>query len=86
MRILIVLQAVSKHLIDTVSGDGGDMTNGTVSLTMLALEEPAGGNFIMQLENGHFVLYDIAQTKVDYTNMLAYMKTLTGGEKPVIEG
>lgn len=78
-------QAVSKHLIDTVSEDGGDMTNGTVSLTMLALAEPAGGNFIMQLENGHFVLYDIAQTKVDYTNMLAYMKTLTGGEKPVIE-
>ena len=74
-------QAVSAHLIE----NSNDATNGAMSLAMMALEERSGNNFIIQLENGHFIIYDFAQTQVDYENALAYMKSLTGGEKPVVD-
>ena len=78
--------AMSEYLSeDYVTNNGGNETSADVSLSMLSLESAAGSNFIIQLENGHFVIYDSGETKTDRDNMIAYMKSLSGDETPIVD-
>lgn len=78
--------ALSEYLNeDYVANNGGNQTNGDVTLSMLALEKASGSNYIMQLENGHFVIYDSGETELDRDNMIAYMRSLNGNTTPIID-
>lgn len=69
----------------TVTEAGGDDPTGETSLGMLQLENVSGSTYIIQLENGHFIVHDSGQTQTDYDNFVAYLESLAGDTKPVID-
>ena len=70
---------------NTVIVAGGNDTFGETSLGMLQLESDSGSTYIIQLENGHFIVHDGGQTETDYANFVSYLQELAGNTTPIID-
>lgn len=82
-------EALSPHLDGAVSytNENGYTTTGlTPTVTMLQIQkaESSGQSFVIQLSNGHFIVYD-GGFEVDLEYLITYMKGLSDGQKPIVE-
>ena len=55
------------------------------TLSEMTLSGATEDTYIIQLENGHYIVHDGGQTANDYEKFVTYLKSLEGDGKPVID-
>lgn len=82
-------EVLSSHLQGAVTytKDDAYTTEGiapTLTMMQLTSTSGAGNSFVIQLSNGHFIIHD-GGFEDDLEGLVAYLKSLCGGKKPIIE-